>query len=413
MNFIGPSPPISQNQLSNSTFSEPPVTEGYFTSVPGIIDVIPWWCSGYLCNNFSGGLGIPLPYASGNQCIVLSIYQGLGQLTDCPEWNYTISFYACGNTTLNVLFYETSNMVPDNNPYTTVTLTNEWQLYTFNVYAPAVSYLVGICGQSYSMGTLGAASEPEYIGIQNFTFGLTEGNGTGGPPIYTFETCQEQAVLGGNQYFSLQNANNNNNLGYCAVSKYIMEATQLGSSDNCSILSNGYYGGGPSTNAIYNTQEAGDYSLINNVYYVDPNANVTQYSSENLSPSTNYSMFPNIDTPGNDLGPSNTTLDQCEQICNGNNSCSGFVFDNINNICWPKNSNMWPYSNDVVNYSEAGSTRNIYVKMNKLNNGSINNSNNTKLSRKSLTILTGVQDLRLTNMRFFALALSCIVILAK
>jgi hypothetical protein len=144
---------------------------------------------------------------------------------------------------------------------------------------------------------------------------------------------------------------------------------------NCSKMSNGYYGGGESANAIYQMSETGDASLINNVYYVDPNSNIIQYNSENLGPGSNYSLFSNIDTPGNDLGETNSNIQQCEKTCNDDNNCGGFVFDSVNNICMPKTKLMWPYTKDMVSYnSNTSGSRNTYVKMNKLNNGSLNNS---------------------------------------
>lgn len=630
MTFIGGSPPISENQLLNSNFSEPAIASGTFTYIPGEIDVVPWWCSGWLINNYRG---FPTPYPSGNQGIVLSAYQALAQPTSCPGYNYTLSFYACGDATINVLFYVSENPVPINSPYTTINLTNSWQQYTYNIYTPEINYIVGICGTNYVSGELGNVSG-NFVAIQNFTFSLIDGNSS--QPSFTYETCQEQAVLGGYTNFALQNVNTNTNLGYCAVSNNLISATQLGNSSkytpqslwssgtnqpgsmatlnylgsllvnsssgsllfqtpaasmsnyvgtyndicisdsfggrsmppidagagwdiawnydtcftaaqeqgfpyfglqyfqpnglgqctvtvdidearaagpatnalpvdsqgvingsvcsnsiystsntnqssfywlvlqddgnlciyrgsgpgdyqldaqgenaawcamtngqqldanpnyqasqgktgqnwmpsgttlapgefigstngsiylimeqngnltlyttttspNCSQMSNGYYGGGPSANAIYNTNETGNASLINNVYYVDPNANIVQYSSDNLGSSTNYTIFSNIDTIGNDLGPiNNSSLYDCEQICNDTNNCAGFVFDS-SNTCFPKNNNMWPYSN---NQTPSEGT-NTYVKMNQINNGAIN-GNNQSVNTDSVTAI--------------------------
>jgi hypothetical protein len=42
-------------------------------------------------------------------------------------------------------------------------------------------------------------------------------------------------------------------------------------------------------------------------------------------------------------------MEQCKNTCNSNVSCAGFVYDNKNNVCWPKNSNIYPNSKLVEN----------------------------------------------------------------
>jgi hypothetical protein len=64
----------------------------------------------------------------------------------------------------------------------------------------------------------------------------------------------------------------------------------------------------------------------------------------NIKYGTNYTQFAG-NTTGNDIqGASfgSATVDKCQTYCNSNDSCAGFVFDNTNNVCYPKNSGMYP-----------------------------------------------------------------------
>lgn len=139
---------------------------------------------------------------------------------------------------------------------------------------------------------------------------------------------------------------------------------------NCPKMSNGYYGGGVDANAIYKLSEIGDTSLLNNIYYVDQDSNAYLYPSQNISKSNNYTKFPNVNSGGNDLGPIyNSSVEECQQTCDNNNNCSGFVFAPApnDNICFPKNNNMWPNSNDIqIMPANLGWSLDTYVKMNQL-----------------------------------------------
>ena len=57
-------------------------------------------------------------------------------------------------------------------------------------------------------------------------------------------------------------------------------------------------------------------------------------------------MIKSTDTPGNDIQSNvygNATVEQCKSTCNGLKECYGFVFNNENNVCYPKNNLMYPY----------------------------------------------------------------------
>lgn len=124
----------------------------------------------------------------------------------------------------------------------------------------------------------------------------------------------------------------------------------------------GRYAGSTGQNAIYKFNEVGNSALINNIYYIDGDTYAYKYPSDYISQGTNYTQFSNIDACGNDLGPTNnSSVSQCEQICDANSNCYGFVLDK-NNTCRPKNKNMWPYSNNQI----PSQGTNTYLKMNKL-----------------------------------------------
>jgi hypothetical protein len=155
------------------------------------------------------------------------------------------------------------------------------------------------------------------------------------------------------------------NLNLCTTSYSYYSGVKLG---------NNYYGGGKSTNAIYQVSEVGNTSLLNNIYYIDADANSHLYTSEYTGPSSNYTMFPNINASGNNISQiNNSSLEACQQQCDNTQDCAGFVFDASNNICFTKNSGMWPYGGN----QNMSLTSNTYLKMNQLNSVPVGVSTST------------------------------------
>lgn len=149
-------------------------------------------------------------------------------------------------------------------------------------------------------------------------------------------------------------------------------------------LGNNYYGGGPTSNAIYQLPETGNTSLMNNIYYIDANADSHLYSSQYIGQSNNYKKYPNFTTGVDDLAPIyNSSVEECRQICNSNESCAGFVFapPPSENICYTKTTNMYPYNSldnfELVN-PNLGWTLDTYVKMNQLNSAPVGITTSTK-----------------------------------
>ena len=153
---------------------------------------------------------------------------------------------------------------------------------------------------------------------------------------------------------------------------------------NCNKLFNSdYYGGGDSTNAIYNVNPVGNKSLINNVYYVSPDTELYSFPTTDTQLSSNYTTFSNYDTPNNDLLTATTSsLDQCQTACNNNSSCAGFVYDNSDNTCSLKTNGMWPYNGTSV----YNTNKSIYMKNNSVINGPPGIPTNIANNVDSLTV---------------------------
>lgn len=121
--------------------------------------------------------------------------------------------------------------------------------------------------------------------------------------------------------------------------------------ENCSKMTDGQIGGGITANALYNIGQQAISGNIGKLGYVDPNAQLHMYPSSNTQFNQNYSRFTG-NNPGNDIAGtsfSNATLEQCKNTCSSNNTCAGFVYDNKNNICFPKNNSIYPNTKLVSN----------------------------------------------------------------
>ena len=183
---------------------------------------------------------------------------------------------------------------------------------------------------------------------------------------YSFEDCQSSAMMNGYDYFGLQNVSATSNQGICSLSNDLSKAKGLGTSKDCKKLFNSdYYGGGINTNALYSLNPKGYKSLINNIYYVNPNAEVYSYPSQNIGLSKNYTTFSNFDTPNNAFAnPSNGNLQSCQTTCDSSSNCAGFVYDNNSQTCFPKTNQMWPTGSGTA---VSNANRNIYIKNKQLN----------------------------------------------
>jgi hypothetical protein len=193
---------------------------------------------------------------------------------------------------------------------------------------------------------------------------------------------------------------------------YVLYTYQTGI--NCPKMQDGNTGGGLLANAIYTLNAVGKKSLMSMLGFVDQDSQLHTYPASNTKYGTNYTQFAG-NTTGNDIqGASfgSATVDKCQTYCNSNANCAGFVFDNVNNVCYPKNSGMYPNGsisvdainttyvrNKVPNKSPIGAS-------NKTNNGDsiyysnyINGGPVTNKSNFGLSSLTSTQKVKLEQLQ--------------
>jgi len=116
-------------------------------------------------------------------------------------------------------------------------------------------------------------------------------------------------------------------------------------SSGCSTNSSGQTLGGNWVNAVYELSPSGFKDNLGKMAYIDENAKLHSYSSDNFKLTTDYTKIEKFDSYNNDIPNAlygNATIDQCKSTCNNLQDCYGFVFDNQNNICYPKTSGMYP-----------------------------------------------------------------------
>lgn len=114
---------------------------------------------------------------------------------------------------------------------------------------------------------------------------------------------------------------------------------------NCKKMKDGNMGGGINANALNKLNQVGYPSLVGNIAYIDENSNLYDYNEQNIGLSTDYIGINGFDSAGNDIPSAafgNATLDGCKTACNSRKDCYGFVFDNENSVCYPKNQSMYP-----------------------------------------------------------------------
>jgi hypothetical protein len=151
---------------------------------------------------------------------------------------------------------------------------------------------------------------------------------------YNFNQCKQEAILGGYQYFALQNVNSSTGLGYCAVSNNQTNSSQYGTAYASVPLWSSNTSNSSATHAIITNN--GTLNVLDQngaVLFTTPNGtNCTQV----------YSTTANTDAPGNDLSyVSNQTVNSCKTLCNNNSNCKGFAFNtSTNNSCWLKSGNL-------------------------------------------------------------------------
>ena len=226
MKFIGNSPPIPI--VKNGNFEQPQIPNNSYRSVRDYSSVIGWNTGCFLINN-SVDWGFPMPYPHGPQAACLQGYQlvqsgYMGQNINLKAGSYILSFSACGRpgyagaNPVSIQIAKPS--VPDPPFYTFTPSTTEWKTYSAPFNAPYTG--------TYAMNWVGQKNSNEYAtAIQNIQ--ITDGDSISSGS-YSYEQCASTAINSGYKYFSLQNVNLSNSLGYCAVSNDQPTITRLGKS---------------------------------------------------------------------------------------------------------------------------------------------------------------------------------------
>jgi archaellum component FlaC len=119
--------------------------------------------------------------------------------------------------------------------------------------------------------------------------------------------------------------------------------------------------GGEDTNAVYKIMRMGNKDSIGKLAYVDQNSGIHTYPSDNVMYSDIYTVYNGFDSVGNDITDAaygNSTVEQCQSSCNSNQDCAGFTFSDLNKVCYPKTSSMFPNGERVINSNVNLYTRN-------------------------------------------------------
>ena len=115
--------------------------------------------------------------------------------------------------------------------------------------------------------------------------------------------------------------------------------------ENCQKMADGNTGGGVGANALYQLNAVGKQSLMSMLGFVDEDSLIYTYPESNATYANTYTTMNGNDSAGYDIPGAaygNATVEQCQTSCNNNSACAGFAFDNVNNICYPKTSSMYP-----------------------------------------------------------------------
>lgn len=136
--------------------------------------------------------------------------------------------------------------------------------------------------------------------------------------------------------------------------------TRLGADSKTNV---DIYGGGTGANALYKLSQVGYADKMSSVAYVDADSQLHPYDKSNVTYSNTYTKIPGTDSVGYDItGASfgDATIESCQDYCNNNSDCAGFAF--TNNVCYPKNSGMYPNGSKQLNSSVDLYTRNLTPK---------------------------------------------------
>jgi hypothetical protein len=109
-------------------------------------------------------------------------------------------------------------------------------------------------------------------------------------------------------------------------------------------------------NAVHQVSPGGNKDVLGNLAYIDQDDVLHNYPSSALAYSDKYTILQNTNSEGNDLSTlPNSTLDACKSACTEKDTCAGFAFESNANVCYLKNSKMYPRGNlNVINGITTG-----------------------------------------------------------
>jgi hypothetical protein len=320
----------TNNMFANGDFSQPAIANNSYQYINSGTRVPGWWFNAVLINN-SNDWGYPMPYPNGNQSACIQATQSISQMIELEsEVTYTLLFDACGrdccdssklSNPINVQLYTAADNKFISTIYNFQPPVSKWTTYTKNFTVEnSQKYKV------YFSGTWAAGDRSTAIKNIRLT---SSSSGT-----YNVERCEEAAILGGYQYFALQNSDPSSGLGFCAVGNDINSIKKNGPAYVSVPLWSSNTAGKPTTYAVVTK---------NGTLTVCESNGTAHYTSPN---GTNcdqvYSTSWNLDAPGNDISyRTNVRRENCEQICNDDPNCGGFAWNrSTDNSCWLKTGSL-------------------------------------------------------------------------
>jgi len=134
---------------------------------------------------------------------------------------------------------------------------------------------------------------------------------------------------------------------------------------NCKKTSNGKMIGTSNSNAVYSLKNNGVVTNVGKIGHVNSDTQLQEYPTSMISYDNTYNIINGFDSLGNTLSDgtyTNTSIDECQQKCNSNQECAGFVFDSNTNIGELK-SDIFPDAS-----REPSTSKNIYSRKKKVTN---------------------------------------------
>jgi PAN domain. len=113
---------------------------------------------------------------------------------------------------------------------------------------------------------------------------------------------------------------------------------------NCKQLSNGFMGGGPGANAIYELNQVGQRNKLYDVAYVDQNSKSYLYPESSVTSTNTYSKVNAYDSQDKNISGGQTSgvdLEQCKQSCNLNAKCYGVEYNTDIKTCLQKDETIY------------------------------------------------------------------------